>query len=67
MAASLFVFGVGKTVLVEASSKEAETLHGEGEDREKRGWGKAVRGGVEMVVVGGVAAAAAMGIMQALG
>jgi len=66
MAASLFAFGVGKTVLVEASGEEAET-QGEGGGREKRGWGKAVRGGVEMVVVGGVAAAAAMGIMQVLG
>lgn len=66
MAASLFAFGVGKTVLVEAGGEEAEA-QGEGGDREKRGWGKAVRGGVEMVIVGGVAAAAAMGIMQVLG
>jgi len=66
MAASLFAFGVGKTVLVGASSEKVETRD-EGGDGDKRGWGKAVRGGVEMVVVGGVAAAAAMGIVQALG
>ncbi|RPA97024.1 DUF125-domain-containing protein [Choiromyces venosus 120613-1] len=60
MAASLFVFGVGKTVIVEDGD-------GEGRRMQKRKWGRAVRGGIEMVVVGGVAAAAAMGIVQALG
>jgi len=66
MAASLFAFGAGKTILVGAGSEEVEA-QGEGGDGVKRRWGKAVRGGVEMVVVGGVAAAAAMGIVQALG
>lgn len=56
MVACLFVFGVGKTVLVAAE-----------EGGGGRGWGRAVRGGVEMVLVGGVAAAAAMGIVRALG
>ncbi|CUS09173.1 unnamed protein product [Tuber aestivum] len=66
MAASLFAFGIGKTVLVEAGGEGVEA-QGEGGDGEKWRWGKAIRGGVEMVVVGGVAAAAAMGIVQALG
>ncbi|CAZ80488.1 unnamed protein product [Tuber melanosporum] len=66
MAASLFAFGVGKTVLVGAGSEGVEARSEGGDGREWR-WGKAVRGGVEMVVVGGVAAAAAMGIVQALG
>lgn len=53
MGVCLFGFGVGKTVLV-------------GEEG-RREWGKAWRGGVEMVLVGGVAAAAAMGIVRVLG
>lgn len=56
MVVCLFVFGGGKTVLVDAA-----------EEGKKKNWGSIVRGGVEMVLVGGVAAAAAMGIVRALG
>jgi len=52
MAVCLFVFGVGRSVAV-----------GEG----GKGWKGRVRGGVEMVVVGGVAAGASWGIVKALG
>ncbi|RPB10776.1 DUF125-domain-containing protein, partial [Morchella conica CCBAS932] len=53
MVVCLFVFGGGKTVLVDAA-----------EEGKKKNWGSIVRGGVEMVLVGGVAAAAAMGIVR---
>ncbi|KAI5837111.1 VIT family-domain-containing protein [Morchella snyderi] len=56
MVVCLFVFGGGKTVLVDAA-----------EEGKKKHWGSIVRGGIEMVLVGGVAAAAAMGIVRALG
>lgn len=58
MVACLFAFGLGKTLLVAAE---------EGQEGGTKPWGKAVRGGVEMVLVGGIAAVAAMGIVRALG
>jgi VIT1/CCC1 family predicted Fe2+/Mn2+ transporter len=52
MVACLFLFGVARVVAV-----------GEG----GKGWMGRVRGGFEMVVVGGVAAGASWGIVKALG
>ncbi|KAA8895419.1 VIT family-domain-containing protein [Sphaerosporella brunnea] len=52
MAACLFLFGVARVVAV-----------GEG----NKGWMGRVRGGIEMMVVGGVAAGASWGIVKALG
>jgi hypothetical protein len=60
MCACLFAFGVGKTVVV------GERGRAEGLEGGSGVWKRAVRGGVEMVVVGGVAAGAAMGIVRAL-
>ncbi|KAF8533756.1 VIT family-domain-containing protein [Trichophaea hybrida] len=52
MAVCLFVFGVGRSIAV-----------GEG----GKGWKGRVRGGMEMMAVGGVAAGASWGIVKALG
>lgn len=60
MVACLFAFGMGKTLLVAGQEGGGAVAVG-------KPWGKAIRGGVEMVLVGGVAAAAAMGIVRALG
>jgi VIT1/CCC1 family predicted Fe2+/Mn2+ transporter len=52
MVACLFLFGVARVVAVGESD---------------RGWLGRVRGGIEMVMVGGVAAGASWGIVKALG
>ncbi|KAL7271387.1 Protein ccc1 [Rhizina undulata] len=63
MAICLFFFGVGKTVLVSAE----EDTEGDANWKANVQWRKCCRAGVEMMVVGGVAAGAAMGIVRALG
>ena len=55
MIACLFSFGVGKTLVVEEQGEAEGGV-----------WPKALRGGLEMVAVGGVAAGAAMGIVRCL-
>ena len=55
MVLALFAFGFGKTYAIRG-------WDGGGKDDKKA----AVRGGIQMVVVGGVAAGAAMGMVKAI-
>ena len=56
MVIALFAFGFGKTYAIRGWEEGGEGVKG-----------RAVKGGVQMVVVGGVAAGAAMGLVKAFG
>ena len=78
MVVALFAFGAGKTwLLVEngESLGQPGTGYGEASDlwekqrsrqRRPRAWGKCLKGGAEMLVLGTLAAGAAMGIIKVL-
>ena len=56
MVIALFAFGFGKTYAIRGWEEGGEGVKG-----------RAVKGGVQMVVVGGVAAGATMGLVKAFG